>query len=98
MTLLPGLDGTLVARSNSSEPDRANGVERTGTTGVGIYDFNFVRELIADALITTPGNYLMVGDYPRPFFVSSLAPGVQVLGLGFRAEDVVTLVRISSHR
>jgi len=31
----------------------------TLATGVGIYDFNFVRELIADALITTPGNYFM---------------------------------------
>jgi len=38
-------------------------VERTGTTGVGIYDFNFVRALIADALITTPGNYLMDFQY-----------------------------------
>ena len=30
---VPGLDGTLVAELNSSQPDNANGVERSGTTG-----------------------------------------------------------------
>jgi hypothetical protein len=57
-SLVPGLAGQLAAQSDSNAMrDRISGVERSGITGAGIYEFDFIRSTLAEALIKEPGNF-----------------------------------------